>query len=101
VKNVNLTLCNRSCTKVFTLWPRMHLQDQAMPAAKLKSSGRKTTKTGGSDPTFSAFSRPKSSWGRSRPHRDDATVALSRPQATVTNSSKAYMATGLVQSWQC
>ncbi len=24
-------------------------------------------KSGGSDPTFSAFSRPKSSWGRSRP----------------------------------
>jgi hypothetical protein len=67
VKKVNLTLCNSSCTKVFTLWPRMHLQDKAMPEAKLKSSGRKTTKTGGSDPTFSAFRRPKSSWGRSRP----------------------------------
>ena len=26
-------------------------------------------KSGGSDPTFSAFSRPKSSWGRSRPTR--------------------------------
>jgi hypothetical protein len=67
VKKVNLTLCNSSCTKVFTLWPRMHLQDKAMPEAKLKSSGRKTTKTGGSDPTFSAFRRPKSAWGRSRP----------------------------------
>ncbi len=27
------------------------------------------SKSGGSDPTFSAFSRPKSSWGRSRPPR--------------------------------
>ena len=27
----------------------------------------KNVKSGGSDPTFSAFSRPKSSWGRSRP----------------------------------
>src|SRR5215472_14736400 len=27
----------------------------------------KNTKSGGSDPTFSAFSRPKSLWGRSRP----------------------------------
>src|SRR6266849_3006809 len=29
----------------------------------------KNVKSGGSDPTFSAFSRPKSSWGRSRPSR--------------------------------
>ncbi|MGA9570486.1 MAG: hypothetical protein WBS17_10385 [Candidatus Acidiferrales bacterium] len=36
-------------------------------ARNLKSIGRKTTKTGGSDPTFSAFGCPKSSWGRSRP----------------------------------
>src|SRR5882762_2256382 len=34
-----------------------------------KSYRGQTTKTGGSDPTFSAFSRPKSSWGRSRPSR--------------------------------
>ena len=32
-----------------------------------KSSIRKITEMGGSDPTFSASSRPKSSWGRSRP----------------------------------
>ena len=35
-----------------------------------KSDTEKITKLGGSDPSFSAFSRPKSSWGRSRPHRN-------------------------------
>src|ERR1700687_4867842 len=32
-----------------------------------KVTVEKKVKSGGSDPTFSAFSRPKSSWGRSRP----------------------------------
>ena len=67
MKKVNLTLCKSSCTKVFTLWPRIALKHKAMAEPKRKSNGRKTTKTGGSDPTFSAFSRPKRSWGRSRP----------------------------------
>ena len=40
---------------------------KALSEAKPECSGGKTTKTGGSDPTFSASSRPKSSWGRSRP----------------------------------
>ena len=39
---------------------------------EIRNAGRKrrrgkNTKSGGSDPTFSAFSRPKSLWGRSRP----------------------------------
>ena len=67
MKKVNTTLCKSSCTKVFTLWPRMLQSADKMFETKRKSSGGKTTKTGGSDPTFSAFSRPKSSWGRSRP----------------------------------
>ena len=33
-----------------------------------KSSRQKTSEMGGSDPTFSASSRPKSFWSRSRPH---------------------------------
>jgi len=32
-----------------------------------KNHRGKKTETGGSDPTFLASSRPKSSWGRSRP----------------------------------
>jgi hypothetical protein len=38
-------------------------------------------KSGGSDPTFSAFSRPKSSWGRSRPTRWSRAVGLPRTDA--------------------
>ena len=56
-----MTPCKSSCTKVFTMWPGMPMKDKAIAEAKPKSSGGKTTKTGGSDPTFSAFSRPKSS----------------------------------------
>jgi hypothetical protein len=35
-------------------------------AEESESHRGKKFKSGGSDPTFSAFSRPKSSWGRSR-----------------------------------
>jgi hypothetical protein len=38
-------------------------------------------KSGGSDPTFSAFSRPKSSWGRSRPTRWSRAIGLPRRDA--------------------
>jgi hypothetical protein len=67
VKKVNMTLFTSFFTQVFTPWPRMPVEGKAMPETKPKSSSGKTTKTGGSDPTFSAFSRPKSAWGRSRP----------------------------------
>jgi hypothetical protein len=67
VKKVILTLCNLSCTKVFTLWQGMSRKKTQIPEPKFKSSGGKTTKTGGSDPTFWAFSRPKCLRGRSRP----------------------------------
>jgi hypothetical protein len=67
VKKVDLTPCKSSCTKVFTVWPGMRLGPKAAAEAKPESEGRKTTKTGGSDPAFWAFSRPKGSWGRSRP----------------------------------
>jgi hypothetical protein len=63
VKKVVLTPCKLVCTKVFTLWRRIFRQDAQIPEPKTKSSGGKTTKTGGSDPTFRAFSRPKSFLG--------------------------------------
>ena len=53
-------------------WLHLHhhasktLQERCKPPAA-KSTGGKRTKTGGSDPTFSAPSRPKSFRGRSRP----------------------------------
>jgi len=98
VKNVTFLLCTSSCTKVFTLSAPTPLKEGAMLNRNPKSSVRKTTKTGGSDPTFPAFSRPKSPWGRSRPLPHDVTVALSRPQAKVPNRSKAHIATGPLQS---
>jgi hypothetical protein len=67
VKNALLTHCKPACTEVFTSWPRILRQKSEIPKARPKSSVGKTTKTGGSDPTFRAFSRPKSLWGRSRP----------------------------------
>ena len=39
------------------------------------------SKSGGSDPAFSAFSRPKSSWGRSRPTRWSRALGLPRRDA--------------------
>jgi hypothetical protein len=63
VKKVILTLCNRSCTKVFTLWPRISRKETQIPEPKFASSSGNTTKTGGSDPTFWASSRPKSLLG--------------------------------------
>jgi hypothetical protein len=62
-----MTLFTSFFTPVFTVWPRMLLKHNAMCQTKTKSSSGKSTKTGGSAPTFSAFSRPKSAWGRSRP----------------------------------
>src|SRR5215472_11896945 len=54
--------------------PRLHLRfkyrqdSQGIPVtACAKLPARKTLKSGGSDPGFSAFSRPKSLRGRSRP----------------------------------
>jgi len=79
VKKVNLTPCKSSCTKVFTLWPRMFLEHKALREAKPRSGSGKTAKTGGSDPTFSAFSRPKSAWGRSRPGAPCPVPAVSSP----------------------
>ena len=63
MKKVILTLCNRSCTKVFTLWPRISRKETQIPEPKFESSGGKSTKTGGSDPTFLGFQPPKKSFG--------------------------------------
>jgi hypothetical protein len=60
VKNVRIPLFNLVFTQVFTLSPPKIVREKNIQSRNLKSSGRKTTKTGGSDPTFSAYSRPKS-----------------------------------------
>jgi hypothetical protein len=55
--------------------------------AERESCRGKNSKSGGSDPTFSAFSRPKSSWGRSRPaaHRSLACCAAAKSQIKRTH----------------
>jgi hypothetical protein len=60
VKNVIPTLCKVSCTQSVTLWQRIFRKQTRMADQQLGSSGEKTTKTGGSDPTFWASSRPTS-----------------------------------------
>jgi hypothetical protein len=67
VKNVRISLCNLACTKVFTLSPFKVLRERNLQSRNLKSSGRKTTKTGGRTPLFRLSAAQKVSWGRSRP----------------------------------
>ncbi len=64
MKSVSFSLFKPFCTKVFTLMSAYAAERQCDAWRRnSKSSGIETTKTGGSDPTFSAFSRPKSAWG--------------------------------------
>jgi hypothetical protein len=68
VKNARISLFNVICTKVFTSFcPSKALRERNIRIGKFKTSGVQTAKTGGSDLTFSAFSRPKCSRGRSLP----------------------------------
>ncbi len=60
-----------------------------------KSDTEKNTRLGGSDPTFSAFSRPKSSWGRSRPSRRKRDRVLSACTAgAATQDKRNYFSDG-------
>jgi hypothetical protein len=85
LKNETFSHCTSSCTKVFTLWPRTWLKENAMLEPKPRKQ-RPQNNQSGREPTFSAFSRPKSSWGRSRPLQQDATIALSRPKLEVVRT---------------
>lgn len=71
VKNARISLFNVICTKVFTFSPSKVLTERNIRSRNVKSSGVQTTKTGGSDPTFSAFSRPKSFSGSLPPVNSD------------------------------
>jgi hypothetical protein len=62
-----LTLLERHFQDSVGLVRSICLKEKLIENSTSKSAGEKRSKTGGSDPTFSAFSRPKSSWGRSRP----------------------------------
>ncbi len=63
VKNVRNSRCNSNFTSSFTLFRRITRKESQLEASAAKSDSEKITETGGSAPTFSAFSRPKSVWG--------------------------------------
>jgi hypothetical protein len=67
VKNVRIPLFNLVFTQVFTLSPPKIVREKNIQSRNLKSSGRKTTKTGGRTPLFRLSAAQKVSWGRSRP----------------------------------
>src|SRR6266849_2844928 len=67
VKNVRNSFCILVCTTIFTLARPICREDKQIENSTPQSTGGKTPKTGGRAPTLSASSRPKSSWGRSRP----------------------------------
>jgi|SRR5579859_2533771 len=67
VKNIGSSICILDCSRSFTLVRRIYLKVKQVANSTSESTSEKNTKTGGSDPTFSASGRPKSFWGRSRP----------------------------------
>ena len=68
VKKARISSCTVCFTRVLHLPHRLNGGKQMQLGQRDAKKRRKlNTETGGSDPTFSAFSRPKSSWGRSRP----------------------------------
>jgi hypothetical protein len=98
VKNVRISLCNLVWTKVFTLSLSKALREKNIRSGNFKSSGGKTTKTGGSDPTFSAFSRPKSFVG-SLPPVFSTTRILKKPNLNNEYAS-TFTTVGRVGHWQ-
>jgi hypothetical protein len=68
VKNAEITFRTSVFTNFCTLGGEEALQNQELEQKLQSQTSRgKITKSGGSDPTFRASSRPKSVWGRSRP----------------------------------
>ena len=85
VKEVRIASCTFIFTTLFTKSSLYSIRPQGLWTIAICESHRgKKTQPGGSDPTFSAFSRPKSSWGRSRPMRD--------PGAATPTSECDYLA---------
>jgi hypothetical protein len=78
VKNVRTPFFSFDFSTVFTLLRATRLKSKWMGTRSSKHDGGKTTETGGSDPTFSAFSRPKSFVGSLPP------VGSEKPSHTAT-----------------
>ncbi len=68
VKEVRIASCTFLFTTFFTRSSPYSIHPQRLSTTGHRETHRaQQIKSGGSDPTFLAFSRPKSSWGRSRP----------------------------------
>ena len=68
VKRERIAFCTFVFTTFFTNSSPYSIHPQRLSTTRRRESDpAEDTKSGGSDPAFSAFSRPKSSWGRSRP----------------------------------
>ena len=59
MKKVNTTLCKSSCTKVFTLWPRMLQSADKMFRNETQKQRRENYKNGRERPHFFGFQPPK------------------------------------------
>ncbi len=81
MKNAKITFRTSVFTSFCTPFGKDALRNQELePKPRSKTSRGKITKSGGSDPTFRAFSRPKSFWSRSRPSAHSiARVIFPRP----------------------
>jgi len=70
VKNAKITFRTSIFTNFCTLSGKDALRNQEFDGKRRSKTGRgKIIKSGGSDPTFRAFTRPKGVCGRSRPLR--------------------------------
>ena len=68
VKKVRITLCTFGTANFFTpKSPEVFGKPEKYEMRRAESHRGKKAKSGGSDPTFLRRSRPKVSWGRSRP----------------------------------
>jgi hypothetical protein len=90
VKNVKITLRTSVFTNFCTLAGEDALRNQELERKhRSKSSRGKITKSGGSAPTFRAFIRPKSVWGRSRPSAYSIALVISPRLRTVFSNLAA------------
>jgi hypothetical protein len=69
VKNVRSSFCTFVFTKLCTLARSTGRKAGQLKTSASESDSEKSTKTGGSDPTFDGLQPPKPKWGRSRPSR--------------------------------
>ena len=89
MKKERITASTSFRSRFITLWRGQSFRNRVDTKSNAKKSYRgKKTETGGSDPTFLRPSRPKVSWGRSRPPAQKPVPFLF---STVIRSSQTAM----------